>query len=211
METIASKGMTEVLVEIEVPWIAMEPMQPDTLLALHTFKATLIDLKVKILGDFTWSHLEPILDLHELQKFSLNYTNSTISPQLNDARLLQMTRAWPRLTSLDLINRSNTPTITLLGLGYIASNSPNLRVLSVGFDGSPQVDPSYLPADDPPPNHNTMEFVDVLWSKYDPGDELRIATSFFRRWWPHARIMASDMTEEEAKRWEKASTASRTA
>ncbi|KAG9046514.1 hypothetical protein FS837_004264 [Tulasnella sp. UAMH 9824] len=208
MENIASVGLAEIKMEIEVSW--QEPMRTDALLAVHAFKATLVDLEVQIRGEFAWSYLEPILHLDQLQKFSLIYTPSTISPQVNDAQLLQMTRAWPRLASLRVHDVYKTPTITLQGLGYIASNSRNLRSLFVTFDGTSQVDPSYLPGDDSSSAQNSMELVDVLWSKYDPGDELRITTSFFRRWWPRARIMASDMPQEEAKRWKEASAASRT-
>ncbi|KAG8919969.1 hypothetical protein FRC00_010684, partial [Tulasnella sp. 408] len=203
MKTIGSEGLAEIKIDIEVSW--REPIRPDALLSLHAFKAALIDLEVQIRGDFAWSHLEPVLELDQLQKFSLIYTASTISPQVNDAQLRQMTRAWPRLTSLRISDALKSPTITLQGLGYIASNSRNLRSLFVTFDGTSQLDPPYLPRDDPSPEQNKMELVDVLWSKYDPGDELRLTTSFFRRWWPHARIMASDMHKEEAKRWEEAS------
>ncbi|KAG8920398.1 hypothetical protein FRC01_000764 [Tulasnella sp. 417] len=209
LNTISSNRITEITVEVEVPWL--ESMGPGALLALHAFKATLTNLEIEVRGDSTWNDLEPILGLGGLQKFSLTYITSTVSPQVTDTQLLQMTQAWPRLTSLHLSNFSKTPTITLLGLGYIASNSQKLRVLSVAFDGTLPVDPSHLPADDPPKEQNAMECVDVLHSRYNPGDELRITTSFFRRWWPRAHIMASDIPSHKAEKWENASAASRTA
>ncbi|KAG8920400.1 hypothetical protein FRC01_000766 [Tulasnella sp. 417] len=207
LKTITGNGITEITVGLEDYGLELMPL--GTLRALHAFKATLIDLEMQIRGDCTWDLLEPILGLEGLQKFSLTYTTSTVSPQVTDTQLLQMIRAWPRLASLHLSNFSKTPTITLLGLGYVASNSQQLRLLSVAFDGTVPVDPP--PIDDPPQDRNAMESLDVLHSKCDPGDEIRITTSFFRRWWPRARIMASDMPGDEAKKWENASEANRTA
>ncbi|KAG8920399.1 hypothetical protein FRC01_000765 [Tulasnella sp. 417] len=209
LESITSNVITEIVAELgdyRPGW-----MPPGALLALHAFKATLINLELQIRGNFKWDLLEPVLGLDGLQKFSLTYTTSTISPQVTDSRLLQMTQAWPRLTSLHLSNYSKTPTITLLGLGYIASNSQKLQVLSVAFDGTRLVDPACLPVDDPPPEQSAMERVDVLHSRCKKGDELKITTSFFRRWWPRARITASDMLWGEEEEWERASAASRTA
>ncbi|KAG8922457.1 hypothetical protein FRC01_014003 [Tulasnella sp. 417] len=209
LETIKSNGITEIMVELED--FTAEWMPRDTLLALDAFKATLINLEVQIPAQFTWDLLEPTLGLDRLQQFSLTYSTPTISPQVTDSRLLQMTRAWPQLTSLHLSNYSKTPTITLVGLGYIASNCQKLRLLSVAFDGTRPVDPSSLPADDLLLEQSVMERVDVLHSRYKKGDELKITTSFFRRWWPCARIVASDMSRDEANEWEHASAASGTA
>ncbi|KAG8922458.1 hypothetical protein FRC01_014004 [Tulasnella sp. 417] len=209
LKIIASNRITEITIELEVPWT--EPMGPGPPLALQAFKATLANLEMEVRGDSTWDDLEPLLGLGGLQKFSLTYHTSTVSPQVTDTRLLQMARAWPRLTSLYLSDFSKTPTITLLGLGYIATNCQKLRVLCVAFDGTQPVDPASLPADDSPQEQNAMECVDILHSKYNQGDELMITASFFRRWWPRANIMASDIPSHEAEKWEDASAASRTA
>lgn len=122
-----------------------------------------------------------------------------------------MTTAWPHLTSLSLSTRSCGANITLRGLGYIASNCPNLQTLIVGFNGTQQGNPSYLAPGDTDAVRQEMELVDILWSNYDPDDELRIIASFIRRWWPRAHIFGSRMDEGKPRRWEEADRASRMA
>lgn len=209
LKNVGSKVLAHVGTDIEVR--SPEVMDPDFFLVLHAFRAALITLEVTIRGDFTWIGLEPILDLGDLQKFSLTYNNNATIPQVDDAQVLRMTKAWPRLTSLSLSTRSRKANITLRGLGHIACNCPNLRVLLVAFDGTRQGNSSDLPPDDTSSVHREMELIDLLWSEYDPGDELRITTSFLRRWWPRAEIVGSGMGAERGMRWQEANTASRAA
>lgn len=209
LKNVASKVLAHVGTDIEVRSPGV--MDPDFFLVLHAFRATLTTLEVTIRGDFTWIGLEPILDLGDLQNFSLTYNNNATNPQVEDAQVLRMTKAWPRLTSLFLSTRSRKANLTLRSLGHIACNCPNLRTLLVAFDGTRQGNFSYLPPDDTNSVHREMELVDLLWSEYDPGDELRITTSFLRRWWPRAEIVGSRMGAERGMRWQEASTASRVA
>ncbi|KAG8967006.1 hypothetical protein FRC05_002320 [Tulasnella sp. 425] len=206
---VSSKALADVAVRIDIPLPAM--MKPDVCLALQAFRATLTTLEMIISGAFAWEDLEPILDLRGLRKFALTYSNSAVIPQVGDAQVLQITTAWPHLTSLSLNTRSCRANITLRGLGYIASNCPNLRTLIVGFNGTQQGNPSYLAPCDKDAVRQEMELVDILWSHYDPNDELRITASFLRRWWPRAHILGSRMDEEKARRWEEANRASRMA
>ena len=77
---------------------------------------------------------EPLLELHELEEFKV--MNSAPWATLQDADLLLMAKAWPKIRVLRLQSNFVQPRVTLQGLHSLASFCPHLRELWLQIDAS---------------------------------------------------------------------------
>lgn len=197
--TIASNRLARVALTFN-HWIAGD-MSPQLFTELQRFRPHLIHLHITINGSFIWGHLEPLLNLTELQTFDLLYARID-SHEITDDRLRQMVDAWPNLARLRLKVSPHTSYLTLTSLAYIASQCPNLKKLAITFEARKERNSLFLrDVDVSLPSKNALELFDVMASEFDDGDEEGLA-SVFRLWWPNAHLCRSDTDSVPSTRWD---------
>ncbi|KAG8921599.1 hypothetical protein FRC01_000170 [Tulasnella sp. 417] len=179
------------------------PLYPEVIAELRRFRPHLAHLQLVVLVPFSWTGLEPALDLAELQSVALSHYSIASGGEITDDRLRQMVEAWPRLTRLYVRPLLFHPHITLTSLAYIATHLPNLKKLGVVFDARKTSNP-LLSQDvcNSTFTENALEVFDVFGSRYDDEEEKRVAKDLFRCWWPRACLCESGGGSDPDTDWD---------
>ncbi|KAG8921598.1 hypothetical protein FRC01_000169 [Tulasnella sp. 417] len=189
LSSIWSNRLTRVALRFNSYLHERDLLYPEVIAELRRFRPHLAHLQVLVLVTFSWTALEPALDLAELQSVALEHLRVAPGGGITDDRLRQMIDAWPNLTRLYIRGLLSYSPITLTSLAYIATHLPNLKKLGVLFDARKENNP--LLSQDVCKStfaENALEVFDVHESKFDKGDENRIAKDFFQCWWPRALL-----------------------
>ncbi|KAG8900730.1 hypothetical protein FRC00_011613, partial [Tulasnella sp. 408] len=169
---------------------------------LQRFRPHLVRLQLTARERFAWNALEPLLDLTELQAFDLDYSNTdSRSDGVTDARFQRMIDAWPNLTRLRLYSWDRQ--VTLASLAYIATHRPGLEKLAICVDARKEENPLFSWEIEPSLfAENALQVLDVMESRFDQGEEERLANGIIRIWWPKARLYESEEYTRATAHWD---------
>ncbi|KAG8914328.1 hypothetical protein FRC01_004124 [Tulasnella sp. 417] len=194
LSSIWSNRLTRVAVRFNSYLPERDQLYPEVIAELRRFRPHLAHLQILVLVTFSWTALEPALDLAELQSVALVHLRVAPGGGITDDRLRQMIDAWPNLTRLYIRGLLSYSPITLTSLAYIATHLPNLKKLGVLFDARKENNP--LLSQDVCKStfaENALEVFDVQRSNFDKGDENRVAKDLLRCWWPRAGLCICTM------------------
>ncbi|KAG9018115.1 hypothetical protein FRB90_012203 [Tulasnella sp. 427] len=207
MLSIESKALTEAKIVV----LQSEPHIDSRLGMLFeglTRFQLLRTVNLRLMVDFVWEQVAPVLLCGELRKFSLTSAYGVSSPPITKAHLLVMGKAWPNLVELTITDAykpvDSVPLIKLADLFDITKAMQYLQRLCISFDarrkGQEHVF-AILQDGKECQASNVLTSINVTSSLKDSGMEASDALSkLFLLWWPSLKVQPHSPNELASQR-----------